>query len=59
MGSQQRQRGAADHVRVRKVESLFGLKLDLNNTEWHNLFRAKEFWDKWKTNNLWIGLNGH
>jgi hypothetical protein len=39
---------------LRKVEALFGLKLDLNATEWHNLFRAKEFWEEWKGNDSFL-----
>jgi hypothetical protein len=35
---------------LRKLEALFGVKLDLNATEWHNLHRAKDFWERWKTN---------
>jgi hypothetical protein len=33
---------------LRKLEVLFGLKLDLNDTEWHNLHRAREFCEKWE-----------
>jgi Helicase HerA, central domain len=39
---------------LRKLESLSGLKLDLNVTEWHNLYRAKEFWESRKTNDSFL-----
>jgi hypothetical protein len=32
---------------LRRLEALFGMKLDLNDTEWHNLHRAKDFCEKW------------
>jgi hypothetical protein len=33
---------------LRKLETLSGLKLDLNETEWHILHRAREFYEKWE-----------
>jgi hypothetical protein len=45
------------------LEQLSGLKLDLGNTEWHNLARAKDFFDKtrnargfseWRRDKQWL-----
>jgi hypothetical protein len=33
---------------LRKLQALSGLQLDLNDTEWHNLHRAREFSEKWE-----------
>src|SRR5262249_28793155 len=48
---------------LRKLELLSGLKLDLGNTEWNNLARAKEFFDQkldapgllqWRRDTQWL-----
>jgi hypothetical protein len=48
---------------LRKLEMLSGLKLDLGNTEWNNLARAKEFFDQkldapgllqWRRDTQWL-----
>ena len=48
---------------LRVLEQLSGLKLDLGNTEWHNLARAKDFFDKtrnargfseWRRDKQWL-----